>query len=111
MPSYFFLVEIQRVVTLHSMLGVGCSMFGVYLSNRGFLDRAPLGCDRFLLCLSLTFCAIVDLAWQMRNLRPLPTYFPLVRLGVRVHDSEYSIRRACLSTLKAFARRMSGFMR
>jgi len=52
---------------------------------RGFFDRAPLALDCLLLRLPLTFRALVDLARQMRDLRPLRADFALARFRVRIH--------------------------
>ena len=53
---------------------------------RGFFDRASLRRDRLFLRSPFASCAVVDLARQMRNSRPLRAHFQLVRFCVRIHE-------------------------
>ena len=62
------------------------------MAARGLFDGTPLGRDGFPLRLSLFPGASIDAPRQMRNLRPLRAYLSLLRLRIRIHLYDLSIR-------------------
>jgi hypothetical protein len=51
-----------------------------------FFDGSPLRGNSLFVRLPLLRSARIDLTWQMRDLRPMRTDFPLARLGVGIHE-------------------------